>query len=93
VVAVVKKNLLTLSNQKFSSNVVQTCLKKGAPVHKSTLIDSIIYSENDCMIIDLMKNMFGNYVIQTALDEATEEQRAKIIKYARQNKNYLMRVR
>jgi len=60
VVTVVRKNLLALSNQKFSSNVVQMCLRKGSLQHKSSLIDSIIYSENESMIIDLMKNMFGN---------------------------------
>lgn len=93
VVTVVRKNLLALSNQKFSSNVVQMCLRKGSPQHKTTLIDNIIYSENEEMIIDLMKNMFGNYVIQTALEEASEDQKNSIIRYARQNKNYLMKVR
>jgi len=42
VVGIVRKNLLTLSNQKFSSNVVQMCLKKGSPAHKSMLIEAII---------------------------------------------------
>jgi len=63
------------------------CLRKGSPQHKSSLIDTIIYSDNEGMIIDLMKNMFGNYVIQTALEEATDEQKSNIIRYARQNKN------
>jgi len=44
-------------------------------------------------VVDLMKNMYGNYVIQTSLDVCNDQQKHKFIKYTRDYKDLLKKVR
>jgi len=93
IVDIVKSNLQSLCTQKYSSNVVQLTLKQVSEDHKNQLISSILNNKNRELLIDLMKNMYGNYVIQTALEMANDNQRSKLIKFASENKEMLKRVR
>lgn len=67
-----------LSVQKFSSNVVEKCLKNSCNniSAQSKMIDVILQPQNLSL---LMRDQFGNYVIQTSLDVATEEYKFKLI--------------
>lgn len=56
-----------LSIQKFSSNVIERCIEK-CEKFLSLFINEIYL--NPSTIIVLLKNNFGNYVIQTALKSA-----------------------
>lgn len=62
-----RNNLLDLCNQKYSSNVVQDCIKRGSLEQRSIIIDTLVKLQAS-KVIDLMKHMYGNYVIQTALE-------------------------
>jgi len=59
--------------------VVQECLKKGSAENVEKIIGSIL-NLNQLKVIDLMKHMYGNYVIQTALDVSNDTQKAKLVK-------------
>ena len=53
--------ILFLSKRKFSSNVIEKCLERCSPERVNQLIN--IYN-NEYIIRDLIKDIFGNYVIQ-----------------------------
>jgi len=65
-----------LSMQKFSSNVVEKCLEKGGDMIINKFIEEIQYNNK---VADLMKNNYGNYVVQKALKLASEPNRRRII--------------
>lgn len=53
-----------LSTQKFSSNVVENCLKHFPENHRATIIHELL---SVTRFEELMQDPFANYVIQTAL--------------------------
>ena len=58
-------NLVPLSNEKCSSNVVEKCIMHCSRANQDMLVD---YITNTQGVIDaLLFNQYGNYVIQTAL--------------------------
>lgn len=60
----IKSHLVDLCNQKYSSNVVECCFKL-APMHtRSEYIHELSGSER---LLNLIKNGFGNYVVQSTL--------------------------
>ena len=68
------KNLVYLSNQKFSSNVVEKCFETEM---KDKIIDEILKGNNfELMIL----NEYGNYVIQKALLFADKNKQEIILK-------------
>lgn len=69
--------LALLSQQKFSSNVVEKCLRNSPNERSKRLIlDQVIALPNLCLLI---KDQYGNYVIQTALDVADNQYKLKMI--------------
>ncbi|KAH8923869.1 ARM repeat-containing protein [Atractiella rhizophila] len=66
-------NICALSAQKFSSNVVEKCIRVADPVGRRAIIDEILA---DNRVERLLRDSFGNYVCQTALDYADPGQRA-----------------
>jgi len=70
-------NLNDLCIQKFSSNVVEKCLKVAHADVRSVLLAEVIESD---MLPQLLTDRFANFVIQTALDVAEPEQRQKLVK-------------
>ncbi len=59
-----KGKFAQLSMLKFSSNVVEKCIEKAAPKRKDEILREIAHSDK---LLALMKNNFGNYVVQKAL--------------------------
>jgi hypothetical protein len=53
-----------LSKQKFSSNVVECCLKKAGPVWRKVLVRELTMPAS---VAALLSDRYGNYVLQTAL--------------------------
>lgn len=65
-----------LSVQKFSSNVIEKCLQVASPEHYSAVIQEI----TDANLLELLQDRYANFVIQTALDVADDQQHAKLVK-------------
>jgi hypothetical protein len=69
-----------LSKQKFSSNVIEKCLRCAQEPSKDMLIEEMLQpSELD----RLLRDSFANYVIQTALDYANAPMKARLIEAIR----------
>jgi hypothetical protein len=67
---------------KYSSNVVERCLEKGGDIMVSLFIDEITYLNR---VYDLIKNNYGNYVVQKALTVSLPDARMKLINNICQN--------
>merc|ERR1740121_387205 len=61
--------LSVLSRQKFSSNVVERCLQLGTPEDKGRMIAELADSRS---LGELLRDVYGNYVAQSALSVAEE---------------------
>jgi hypothetical protein len=59
-----------LSKQKFSSNVIEKCIRCAEPHVKGMMIEELLDVEQ---LEQLMRDSYGNYVIQTALEFAPAE--------------------
>ena len=57
-------NIIKLAKQKYSSNVIEKCLETCSPQMVNKLIEIL---NNEMVIRDLIKDIFGNYVIQKLL--------------------------
>jgi len=62
--------------QKFSSNVIEKFLQKGGEQVIAKFVEEICFMNR---IVDLMKNNYGNYVVQKVLKIANLETRKKLI--------------
>jgi len=65
-----------LSVQKFSSNVIEKCLQVASPEQYSAIIQEI----SEANLLELLQDRYANFVIQTALDVADDQQHAKLVK-------------
>ena len=63
-------NVIKFSKQKYSSNVIEKCLETCSPESVNKLIEIF---NNDMVIRDLIKDIFGNYVIQKLLIVCTDD--------------------
>ena len=59
-----------LSLQKFSSNVIEKCLTSGDPVSVSAVVQELLMARN---LGTLLHDPFANYVMQTLVNVASEE--------------------
>ncbi|GAB1740627.1 hypothetical protein NU219Hw_g5721t1 [Hortaea werneckii] len=65
-----KGNVVFLSKQKFSSNVVEKCIRCAGAETKHLLIAEIVAPSE---LEKLLRDSFANYVVQTAMDFADED--------------------
>jgi len=65
-----------LSMQKYSSNVVEKCLERGDENVLGKFIDEI---SQHTRVLDLMKNSYGNYVVQKALKLSKDNNKTKFV--------------
>ena len=72
-----KNNFFLLSTQKYSSNVIEKCFELDSSF-LNDFINEVFYNENS--LVMLLKNVFGNYVLQTVLKYLEEEETRKKIK-------------
>ncbi|KAA8573651.1 hypothetical protein MFRU_001g03850 [Monilinia fructicola] len=69
-----------LSKQKFSSNVIEKCLRCAQEPSKDMLIDEMLQPNQ---LDSLLRDSFANYVIQTALDYANPSMKTRLIEAIR----------
>ena len=69
-------HVCVLSAQKFSSNVIEKCIRVADPASRKLLIDELI---DEARLESLLRDSFANYVVQTALDYAEPAQRAQLV--------------
>ena len=78
----IKDNLIHLGCQKFSSNVIEACVDNTTSLKKK-VINKLIEKENN--ILDMILDQFGNYIIQTMLQNSENNEFEIIIKNIKQN--------
>lgn len=69
-----------LSKQKFSSNVIEKCLRCAQEPSKDMLIEEMLQPNQ---LDSLLRDSFANYVIQTALDYANASMKTRLIEAIR----------
>ncbi|KAM3078180.1 hypothetical protein ACMFMG_002523 [Clarireedia jacksonii] len=69
-----------LSKQKFSSNVIEKCLRCAQEPSKDMLIEEMLQPTE---LDRLLRDSFANYVIQTALDYANPAMKTRLIEAIR----------
>jgi len=68
-IEVVIPQVVGLSKHKFASNVVETCIAHGTPEQQRAIRDQILpANDTQNSLLQLMKDPYGNYVIQKLLD-------------------------
>ena len=83
IVQAVRGNVLRFSLQKFSSNVVEKCIKASTSL-RHDLIEEIAAAPT---IDRLIRDSYGNYVVQTALEFASTDQKARMSQSVRSAEN------
>jgi hypothetical protein len=80
VINVVKGQVLTLSKHKFASNVVEKCIMFGDAEERHVLIEEVLALNPDgsSNLSALMKDQYGNYVLQKMLEVSTGPQRHEL---------------
>jgi len=68
--------ILTLSRQKFSSNVIEKCIRCATGQTRRDLISEVMHPQN---IEKLLRDGFANYVVQTALEYSDEDLKAALV--------------
>ncbi|KAB5594289.1 hypothetical protein CTheo_2219 [Ceratobasidium theobromae] len=69
-------NVCALSVQKFSSNVIEKCIRVAEHNTRKMLIEELL---NRNRLEKLLRDSFGNYCVQTALDYAEPTQRMLLV--------------
>ncbi|KAK5660951.1 hypothetical protein OQA88_12326 [Cercophora sp. LCS_1] len=75
-----KGRITTLSKHKFSSNVIEKCLRCASPVAKDMIVDELLTPGE---MPNLLRDNFANYVIQTALEYATTPMKIRLVEAIR----------
>ncbi|KAJ5267617.1 hypothetical protein N7478_010425 [Penicillium angulare] len=75
-------SIVPLSKNKFSSNVIEKCLKDEdvAPIIKHGMIEEM-FPNNE--VEKMLRDSYANYVLQTALDKAQVDQRKRLVEIIR----------
>lgn len=73
-------NIPALSKQKFSSNVIEKCIRTADPQSRSALVDEMLVPSE---LEKMLRDSFANYVVQTAMDFADPEYRTKLVEAIR----------
>ncbi|KAJ3879349.1 ARM repeat-containing protein [Lentinula edodes] len=69
-------NVCALSVQKFSSNVIEKCIRVAEHSTRKMLIEELL---NRTRLEKLLRDSYGNYCVQTALDYADPAQRVLLV--------------
>jgi len=72
-------NYCRLSKQKFSSNVVEKCLRVGSPEWQSRIIEELM-DKKSSPVLSLLQDSYGNYVMQNALNVAENQQASDLVR-------------
>ncbi|PGH18866.1 hypothetical protein AJ79_00279 [Helicocarpus griseus UAMH5409] len=73
-------NIPALSKQKFSSNVIEKCIRTADPQSRAALVEEMLVPSE---LEKMLRDSFANYVVQTAMDFADPDTRARLIEAIR----------
>ncbi|KAL9275269.1 Pumilio homolog 4-like protein [Drosera capensis] len=72
--------IVKMSQQKYASNVIEKCLTFGSPEERQILVKEMLGSMNENEPLqDMMKDPFGNYVVQKVLETCDNQTRELIL--------------
>ncbi|GAB2274399.1 hypothetical protein Dimus_009165 [Dionaea muscipula] len=72
--------IVQMSQQKFASNVVEKCLTFGGPNERELLVNEMLGTTDENEPLQaMMKDQFGNYVVQKVLETCNDQQRELIL--------------
>ncbi|GFP91849.1 pumilio homolog 4 [Phtheirospermum japonicum] len=72
--------IVKMSQQKFASNVIEKCLTFGGPEERQLLVNEMLGSTDENEPLQaMMKDPFGNYVVQKVLETCDDKSRELII--------------
>ena len=71
----------SLACHKFASNVMETCLQNCPEEQRSALIEQLLHPSDTYApsVAAIARDQFGNYVLQRALEVATDEEKWKLV--------------
>uniref|UniRef100_K3XMZ7 PUM-HD domain-containing protein n=1 Tax=Setaria italica TaxID=4555 RepID=K3XMZ7_SETIT len=82
--------IIQMSQQKFASNVVEKCLTFGGPTEREVLINEMLGTTDENEPLQaMMKDQFGNYVVQKVLETCDDQQRELILSRVKVHLNAL----
>ncbi|KAK4667282.1 hypothetical protein QC763_307810 [Podospora pseudopauciseta] len=76
-VAQFRTHILTLSKLKFSSNVVEKCLRCSSEQSKNMIVSELLDAGSE--IERCLRDSYANYVYQTALDHGTNDMKQRLV--------------
>ncbi|KAL6833946.1 armadillo-type protein [Trichoderma sp. SZMC 28015] len=81
IIQLVMGQLLTLSKHKFASNVVEKCIEYGTPAQRTTIREQLTTTgpDGNNPLQQMMRDQFGNYVIQKMLGQLQGEERDLLV--------------
>ncbi|KAL3523488.1 hypothetical protein ACH5RR_016322 [Cinchona calisaya] len=72
--------IVKLSQQKFASNVIEKCLTFAGPEERQLLVNEMLGSTDENEPLQaMMKDPFGNYVVQKVLETCDDQSRELIV--------------
>ncbi|KAG8047900.1 hypothetical protein GUJ93_ZPchr0008g12810 [Zizania palustris] len=72
--------VVTMSQNKFASNVIEKCFQHGDIAERDLLIQEIVQqTEGNDNLLVMMKDQYANYVVQKILETCNEQQRELLI--------------
>lgn len=80
IIQAVADNILPFSKHKFASNVVERCFVSVESHHKDVLLDAVIGDAEGSPLVSMVRDQYGNYVIQKMLETLNVQQRNKLIR-------------
>ncbi|KAK4435985.1 Pumilio4 [Sesamum alatum] len=84
--------IVKMSQQKFASNVVEKCLTYGGPEERKLLVNEMLGSTDENEPLQaMMKDPFGNYVVQKVLETCDDKSRELILSRVKVHLNALKR--
>lgn len=69
-----------LSKQKFSSNVIEKCLRGAQPEITRTMIEEMLNAKE---LEKMLRDSYANYVVQTAMDYADADTKSRLVEAIR----------
>jgi len=80
IVRIVANNVLEFSKHKFASNVVERCFISTDTRMKDILLTGVVGTMESSPLVAMVRDQYGNYVIQKMLETLNVPQRNKLIK-------------
>lgn len=77
IVSRIEGRVLILSQHKFASNVVEKCVSNATCEERSRLVTEVC--QDDSYLGALIKDQYGNYVVQKMIDTATDNDLAVLM--------------